>query len=248
MARQDLLRVAGGGHVAVPAEGQLVGLADKLDTLRGCFAVGLIPSGSKDPFALRRAAQGVVKILVESKMDFTLDQLAQGELRAFLIERIQHFFREIRGYQYDEVNAVLASGVGTLSDVEARLCALVEVRPTENFEPLAASFKRISNILKQAHITTSGAVDKTLLEVGPEADLHSAFEQVRTAAKGAPYQKALELIASLRSHVDTFFDKILVNAKDERVRANRLTLLHQLLTEFSTIADFSEIVTSGDQK
>jgi len=144
---------------------------------------------------------------------------------------------------------VLASGCGTLADVEARLTALAAVRPTENFEPLAASFKRIQNILKQANFTGSdGSADPALLEAGPEADLHTGFERVRVAAKAATYQKALEDIASLRPQVDTFFDKVLVNAKDEKVRANRLTLLHNLLTEFSTIADFSEIVTAGEQK
>jgi glycyl-tRNA synthetase beta chain len=229
-------------------EGRILALADKLDTLRGCFAAGLIPSGSKDPFALRRAAQGAVKILAEAKLNFTLDQLVQGDLRVFFLERIEHYFREIRGYKYDEVNAVLASGIGTLADAEARLAALAAVRPTENFEPLAASCKRIRNILKQASFTPSQALDTDLLEPGPEAGLHAEFERVRAAAKGASYHAALESIATLRPKVDMFFDKVLVNAKDEHVRANRLTLLHQMLTEFSTIADFSEIVTSGDQK
>ena len=228
--------------------GLLVALVDKLDTLRGCFNVGLIPSGSKDPFALRRAAQGVVKILIEGKLDFALDTLVQGELKAFMLERIQHYFREVRGFKYDEVNAVLASGCGTLSDVEARLTALAAVRPTENFEPLAASFKRISNLLKQSSFKPSGPVDTSLLEVGPEADLHAAFESVRAATQNAGYQQTLEVVATLRSKLDFFFDKVLVNVPDERVRANRLTLLHELLAEFSTIADFSEIVTSGDQK
>jgi glycyl-tRNA synthetase beta chain len=235
---------------SIPAtpEGQIVALADKLDTLQQCFRIGLVPTGSKDPFALRRAAQGVVKILVEAKLDYELSDLAEGELREFLLDRIKYYFREIRGFKYDEVNAVLASGCGTLADVEARLVALAAVRPTENFEPLAASFKRIQNILKQASFTADGAVDSTLLEPGPESDLHTDFERVRASAKDASYQKALEDIASLRPKVDTFFDKVLVNAKDEKVRANRLALLHNLLTEFSTIADFSEIVTSGEQK
>ncbi len=228
--------------------GLLVALADKLDTLRGCFNVGLIPSGSKDPFALRRAAQGVVKILIEGKLEFALDTLVQGELKAFMLERIQHYFREVRGFKYDEVNAVLASGCGTLLDVEARLTALAAVRPTENFEPLAASFKRISNLLKQSSFKPAGAVDTGLLEAGPEADLHVSFETVRAATRNAGYQQTLEVVATLRSKLDLFFDKVLVNAPDERVRANRLTLLHELLAEFSTIADFSEIVTSGDQK
>ncbi len=235
---------------AIPStsEGQIVALADKLDTLRGCFRVGLIPSGSKDPFALRRAAQGVVKILVEAALDYKLDDLVEGELKSFMLDRIQHYFREIRGYKYDEVNAVLASGVTTLADVEARLAALAEVRPTENFEPLAASFKRIANILKQAEFTPSKPVDTSLLEAGPEQALADAFAKLRGSIEGAGYRDALAAVATLRPQVDTFFDHVLVNAKDEQVRANRLTLLHQILTEFSTIADFSEIVTSGDQK
>jgi glycyl-tRNA synthetase beta chain len=236
---------------SIPAtpEGQLVALADKVDTLQQCFRVGLVPTGSKDPFALRRAAQGVVRILVEAKLDYELTDLAEGELREFLLDRIKYYFREIRGFKYDEVNAVLASGCGTLADVEARLTALAAVRPTENFEPLAASFKRIQNILKQANFGGGdGSPDASLIEAGPEADLHAEFERVRVAAKAATYQRALEDIASLRPKVDTFFDKVLVNAKDEKVRASRLTLLHNLLTEFSTIADFSEIVTSGEQK
>jgi glycyl-tRNA synthetase beta chain len=228
--------------------GQLLALADKLDTLRGCFEVGLIPSGSKDPFALRRAAQGVVKILVEGKLDYPLDTLVQGELKTFMLERVQHYFREVRGFKYDEVNAVLASGCGTLMDVEARLTALAAVRPTDNFEPLAASFKRTSNILKQAGFKPIAPLSTALFEGGPEADLHAAFLLVRAATKGAGYQQALETVATLRPKLDLFFDKVMVNAPDERVRANRLTLLHELLTEFSTIADFSEIVTSGDQK
>jgi len=236
---------------SIPAtpEGRLVALADKVDTLQQCFRVGLVPTGSRDPFALRRAAQGVVKILVEAKLDYELTDLAEGELREFLLDRIKYYFREIRGFKYDEVNAVLASGCGTLADVEARLTALAAVRPTQNFEPLAASFKRIQNILKQANFGGSDASpDPSLLEAGPEADLHKEFERVRVATKDAGYQTALEDIASLRPKVDTFFDKVLVNAKDEKVRANRLTLLYNLLTEFSTIADFSEIVTAGEQK
>lgn len=236
------------GEIPSTHEGQLVALADKLDTLRGCFAVGLVPTGSKDPFALRRAAQGVVKILVEAKLNYKLDELATDELREFLLDRIKYFFREIRGFKYDEVNAVLASGCGTLSDVEARLTALAAVRPTEDFEPLAASFKRIQNILKQAEFEPKDVLDQSRLEDGPERELYNDFVRVRDAARIESYHQALEQIASLRPRVDTFFDKVLVNAKDERVRNNRLTLLHDLLTEFSTIADFSEIVTSGDHK
>ncbi|HKW98760.1 MAG TPA: glycine--tRNA ligase subunit beta [Bryobacteraceae bacterium] len=229
------------------ASGQLVSIADKLDTLRGCFGIGLIPTGSKDPFALRRAAQGIVKILVEGKLRLPMRKLlnADAKLEDFVLDRVRYYFKDIRGFKYDEVNAVLASGWDDLVDVEERLVAIQAVRPTENFEPLAASFKRIRNILKQAKFAGNGGqVDAKLLESGAEDDLFKEFQNVRSRAANLPYQPALESIASLRPKVDLFFDKVLVNAQDPKIRQNRLTLLHTLLKEFSTIADFSEIVTN----
>lgn len=231
--------------------GQLVAIADKLDTLRGCFRVGLIPSGSKDPFALRRAAQGLVKILVEGKLRLPVQTLCEGntQLEEFIADRIRYYFRDIRGYKYDEVNAVLVSGWNDLPDIEERLEALREVRPTENFEPLAASFKRIRNILRQAEFKGDGAaLQERLLERGPEVELYLAFEAARLACRlAADHRSRLEHIASLRPKVDLFFDKILVNAPDPAVRQNRLTLLHTMLAEFSSVADFSEIVTSSQE-
>jgi glycyl-tRNA synthetase beta chain len=227
---------------------RIVALADKLDTLRGCFAIGMIPSGSKDPFALRRAAQGVVRILIEGNITLPLSKLLAGDqqLAEFMLDRVRYYFREVRGFKYDEINAVLASGSNDLVDIEKRLQAVQSVRPTENFEPLSASFKRIQNILRQAEFQGGVAIDSALLEPGPERDLHAAFESVRAEVKnGGEYRQALEAIASLRPKVDLFFDKVLVNAEDTRVRQNRLALLHGLLTEFSSIADFSEIVTAS---
>jgi glycyl-tRNA synthetase beta chain len=226
--------------------GQLVSLADKLDTLRGCFAVGMIPTGSRDPFALRRSAQGVVKILVEGKLKLPLSELLNKDpqLQEFVLDRVRYYFKDIRGFQYDEVNAVLASGWDDLVDVENRLIAVKAVRPTENFEPLAASFKRVQNILRQAQFT-GGVLDAKLLESGPEADLHADFERVQREAGLQDYEGALKTIASLRPKVDVFFDKIMVNAPDPKVRQNRLALLHSILSESSKIADFSEIVTNS---
>jgi glycyl-tRNA synthetase beta chain len=228
--------------------GQLVSIADKVDTLRGCFGVGLIPTGSRDPFALRRAAQGVVKTIVEGKLRLSLGSLLGGDrqLAEFVLDRVRFYFREIRGFRYDEVNAVLASGHDDLVDVAERLEAIQAVRPTANFEPLAASFKRIRNILLQAEFAGRGAVEEGLLEQGPEAELYAEFQRVRAAARQSrDYRTALETIASIRPRVDLFFDKVLVNVPDERIRQNRLTLLATLLAEFSTIADFSEIVTNS---
>ena len=228
------------------SEGRFLAVADKLDTLRGYFEIGLAPSGSKDPFALRRAAQGVVKILVEGEMDLRLTTLigSNEALKEFMIDRVRYYFKEVRGYKYDEVNAVLKAGAENLVDVALRLEAVQAVRPTENFEPLAAAFKRIQNILKQAGIQpASGPIQETLLENGAERDLYERFGTLREEIAKADYPSALEAIASIRPQVDHFFDKVMVNVPDEAVRANRLKLLGSLLVEFSTIADFSEIVT-----
>lgn len=237
---------------AIPATlpGRVLSLADKTDTLRGCFAIELIPTGSRDPFALRRAAQGVIKILVEGKLHIPLSYLSDGDnaLHEFFLDRIRYYFRDVRGFRYDEVNAVLSAGADDLVDLESRLTAIRDVRPTENFEPVAASFKRIANILRQASFTGSGSVNPSLLEEGPEANLHAEFIRLRDIVikhrKTRDYRSALETIASIRSKVDLFFDKVLVNAPDDRVRQNRLLLLSSLLSESSTIADFSEIVTT----
>jgi glycyl-tRNA synthetase beta chain len=218
--------------------GQIVSLADKLDTLRGCFRVGMIPSGSRDPFALRRAAQGVVKILVEGKIELPLLDFLEGDraLIDFFAERVKFYFKDHRGFAYDEVNACMAAGWSNLVDLEARLVRVQNLRPTPDFEPLAASFKRIRNILEQAKFTGGAGIDESLLEAGPEQELYEEYS--RTA--GQPIESG---ISRLRPKVDLFFDKVLVNAPDVRVRQNRLTLLQTLLAEFSTIADFSEIVT-----
>jgi glycyl-tRNA synthetase beta chain len=206
--------------------GQQLALADKMDTLTECFRVGLIPTGSKDPFALRRAAQGVVKILVEGALETKLHELiASDALRTFFEDRVRYYFRDFRGYAYDEVNAAMACGWSDLKDLAARLEALKAVRPTENFEPLAASFKRVRNILEQAAFT-GGAVDAGVFTDEAERALHAAMSGLSLSGLG--YREQLEWIATLRPAVDLFFDKVLVNAPEPHVRQNRLALLHHL--------------------
>src|SRR5437763_11832109 len=142
---------------SIPATraGQLVSLADKLDTLRGCFGIGMIPTGSRDPLALRRAAQGIVKILVEGRLAMPLSGLLNNDpqLQEFVLDRVRYYFKDIRGFKYDEVNAVLASGWDDLVEVGRRLDAVEAVRGTEHFEPLDASNERIHNILLQDKFT-----------------------------------------------------------------------------------------------
>jgi glycyl-tRNA synthetase beta chain len=227
-------------------EGQVVSIADKLDTLRECFKIGLIPTGSKDPFALRRAAQGVVKILFEARLELPLLPLIEDvpQLPAFMQERIQFYLRDVLDFAYDEVNAALAAPLTTLPDLANRTEALHYIRPTADFESLAASFKRIKNILLQAKVDRQLEITADLMAEGPELNLYQAASRVASSVKGRPYREQLAGIASLRPNVDLFFDKILVNDPDPVIRQNRLALLYSLLTEFSTIADFSEIVTS----
>jgi glycyl-tRNA synthetase beta chain len=248
--------------------GCAVAMADKLDALVGCFAAGLIPSGSSDPFALRRAALGVVKIILERKLPISLSATvaAAGKALAshapkmrvsaaiekqvleFLLDRARYIFRERQGFAYDEVNAALAAGADDLVDAVRRLEALQAIRRTKNFEPLAISFKRIRKILEKAGSASewrANAVRPELLRDDAERDLHRAAGEVARRAEGlkreGKYREALQAIADLRPAVDRFFDEVLVMAPEEDVRRNRLTLLAELLGEFSTIADFSEI-------
>jgi glycyl-tRNA synthetase beta chain len=218
---------------AIPSTpaGRILSLADKWDTLTECLKVGMTPTGSRDPFGLRRAAQGIVRIIVEGKIKNAPP--IEGE---FLRDRVEYYFRDVRGFAYDEVRACMAAAWTDLLDLEARLQRVKAVRATPDFEPLAASFKRIKNILKQAAYSDGGSYREDLLEPGPELSLHQ--EMSRT--KDLPLEGR---IGPLRPKVDVFFDKVLVNAPDPNLRRNRLALLHSLLTEFSTIADFSEIVT-----
>jgi glycyl-tRNA synthetase beta chain len=216
---------------AIPSthSGRILSLADKWDTLAECLRVGMTPTGSRDPFGQRRAAQGIVRIIVEGRVKAPP---LEGE---FLRDRVEYYFRDVRGFAYDEVRACMAAGWTDLIDLEARLVRVKAVRTTPDFEPIAASFKRIKNILKQAQFSDA-TFQAQLLEPGPERDLYDAIR----STKNQPLESR---IGPLRPKVDLFFDKVLVNAPDLELRRNRLALLQNLLTEFSDLADFSEIVT-----
>ncbi len=250
--------------------GCAVAMADKLDSLVACFAVELVPSGSSDPFALRRAALGIVKILLERKVPLSLSAAISASARSlliyppkiqvspkvekqvldFILERARFVLREREGFAYDEVNAAFAAGADELVDAVQRVAALKTIRHTKNFPPLAVAFKRIRKILAKAGPEESwklSAVDPNLFRDTAERELHTVSRKVAgratTHKKAARYREALEAIAELRPVVDRFFDEVLVMAEEEEVRKNRLTLLAELLREFSTIADFSEMVS-----
>jgi len=248
--------------------GCAVSLADKLDSLVACFAVGAIPTGSSDPFALRRAALGIVKIILERGLPLSLSAAITAAAKSlkehaprieatpavekqvldFLLERARYILRERRGYAYDEINAAFTAGADDLGDAVERVDAVKAIRDTKNFAPLAASFKRIRNILEKSAgkgDREQGTVQPDLLKEAAELQLHTAAQRIGDEAtkfkKEKKYRRALEKISELRPAVDFFFDKVLVMVDDERVRRNRIALLGGLLKEFSTIADFSEL-------
>jgi len=254
-------------------EGAMLSIGDKADTIAGMFALGLQPTGSKDPFALRRQANGIVKMIAEHKLPIGLGRIftdareayrgsaverkfsAHGSadtLREFFRERLEFYLRDALGFQYDVVNAVLASDSDDVVDALARAEAVTKVRPSEDFESISIAFKRIKNILRQASETgktVADRVDEKVLEEGPEKELAAQVSRTAKAVNALraahKYEQALLEISKLRPMVDRFFDKVMVMVEDERIRANRLALLQTLLKEFSTIADFSEIVTEG---
>ena len=255
-------------------EGAVLAIADKADSIAGMFALGLQPTGSKDPFALRRAANGIVKIIAEHKLPLPLAKLfsdaraeyagSEAEARfakdthfdeaitTFMRERLEFYLRDVRGFAYDVVNAVLAAGSDDVVDAMARSGAVSAVRGSEDFASISVAFKRIKNILRQAKETNKAVaaqIDSAALSEESEktlaAEIPVIAARVCELRAEKNYVSALLEISRLRKPVDLFFDKVMVMVDDERVRANRLALLRDLLNEFSTIADFSEIVTEN---
>jgi glycyl-tRNA synthetase beta chain len=244
--------------IPTTVEGQLLGLADRIQTIAAMFGIGAAPTGSKDPFALRRGANAIVKILAESGLPLTLNAVLDAsaaesankeQVAAFLRERLNFYLKDVRGFAYDVVSAVLASGADDVRDAIARAEALTAVRGSEDFAAVSAAFKRIKNIVRQAEEKKFAIGSTTDVKLAPEAQqladaaavLAPKVEKLREARN---YGEALALIATLRPTVDAFFDKVMVLDSDEAVRGANLALIDGILRGFSGIADFSEIVTA----
>jgi glycyl-tRNA synthetase beta chain len=250
------------GRIPRTAEGQMLAIADKADTIAGMFGLGLEPTGSKDPFALRRAANGIVKILGESSVGLGLGEIAWvaadgheelvRNIEIFFAERLEFYLREAKGQAYDVVKAVLAAGSDDVRDAVARAEAVTAVRGSGDFAAVSAAFKRMKNILSQAR-------EKGILDIRVEIPsnvignpaqnaLTEAASQISEKftklAENHEYVTALEVIATLRPHVDRFFNEVMVMDNDPYVRNSRLILLDSLVRTFSKIADFSEIVVA----
>ncbi|HEY6308505.1 MAG TPA: glycine--tRNA ligase subunit beta [Candidatus Angelobacter sp.] len=256
-------------------EGSLLSIADKADSIAGMFALGLVPSGSKDPFALRRQANGIVKTIAEHKLPLNLGGLISDAseryrgtdaekkftlsgdayiqaVGAFFRERLEFYLRDVLGLAYDVVNATLAADANDVVDAVARAQAVAKVRPSADFESISVAFKRMKNILRQAAETKKKIAEPfnpALLKDDEEKKLAAALPQVAASVNklraSRQYEPALIEISRLRPAIDAFFDKVMVMVEDETQRANRLGLLQTLVREFSSIADFSEIVTEG---
>jgi glycyl-tRNA synthetase beta chain len=235
-----------------------VALADKVETLVGLFGIGQLPTGDKDPFALRRHALGVIRILIENNLPLELPTLLARSaavfggliedplpaLKAFFHDRLAVMLRDM-GFSSQEVDAVLALAPARLGDVPRRLVAVRAFAALPQAQALAAANKRVSNILKKVEGECPTGVDVQRLVEPAEQALAQALAQVKPRADEAfargNYQESMQALADLREPVDAFFDGVMVNADDPALRANRLGLLAQLQAAMNQVADVSRL-------
>jgi glycyl-tRNA synthetase beta chain len=242
--------------------GIVVALADKADTLAGCFGVGLIPTGSEDPYALRRQAMGIARILIEKEIHVSLrevfgeairlygDKLTgdaaglEASLLDFLRQRVQTLLTD-GGFRYDLVAAVLDADIDDPALIMKRIAAVEEFERHEKFPSLLTAFKRAHNITKGGF---EGDPDPALFEDDAERDLHETYKRLLPdydAYMGEKdFREALDLLSELSAPIDVFFDRVMVMAEDEALKSNRLKLLSRITHLFLAIANFSRLETS----
>ena len=259
---------------AVPRslESAVLSISDKADSIAGMFALGMQPTGSKDPFALRRAGNGIVRILAEHKLPLSISQITADallqykgseaekkftaaevfprEVAAFFRERLEFYLRDVKGYAYDVVNAVLASGTENVPDAVIRAEAVARVRGSDAFTAISSAFKRSKNILRQAAekgFLVPDTLENLTISDDEDVRLKTAIFEVlhpfREYTNQGRYDDALNEMAKLRNAIDYYFDHVMVMVDDEKTRSVRLALLNTMSRQFSRIADFSEIVT-----
>jgi glycyl-tRNA synthetase beta chain len=241
--------------------GAILSIADKIDTICGCFNVGLIPTGASDPYALRRQGIGIIQIMLDQGFTFSLSELIEKSLECFkpknlhtvkelvskfLYNRMSNLFVD-RGYSRDTVAAVLSASSDIIPESWYKVEALEKLKAKAGFEPLAVAFKRVVNIIKKADDHQKGDVDQKLFEHASEAALLTAYESVKSSVEGdlgkGLFSDALVKIASLRDPVDAFFEGVMVMADNDAVRQNRLALLGNIAALFGEFADFSKLST-----
>lgn len=239
---------------------QSLAIADRLDTLLGIFAIGQTPTGDKDPFALRRAALGVLRIIIENKLDLDLHHLikiaaeqhdssikahkAEPGVFDFMLDRLHAYYLD-KGIRPDVLDAVLSTKPTKPLDINNRLLAIDAFRQLAEAESLAAANKRIGNILKKVKGELPQIIDEKLLQEKAEKNLYKTLtkldDKVQTLVDQAKYQEALAELSTLRETVDQFFDDVMVMADDEALKNNRIALLNKLHALFMQIADISKL-------
>jgi glycyl-tRNA synthetase beta chain len=264
---EHYLPTHGGGALPETVPGSLVSIADKLDTICGCFGVGLVPSGTSDPYALRRQAVGIIHILLSRAFSVSLRGLIDrslelfddkisgekseiaGQVLTFFQHRMEHLLAE-EGFPKDIIAAVVSVSLDNIPAVRKRTKALEALKAKPDFEPLAIAFKRVANIIKQAKQKGDQIglkTDPILFEENCEQTLHDAVKQVKEAVSGdlntGAFDQALLTVADLKEPVDAFFDGVMVLTDDEQVKKNRLALLGEIADLFANFADFSKIST-----
>lgn len=251
--------VYSGGALPETRTGALLAIADKLDTICGCFSVGLIPTGASDPYALRRQGIGIVQIMLEHQLDFSLkeaigaglvrydgnrDDSVAHDIYAFIMKRVSGMLAE-EGFEKDVIAAVVNVSIDNIPDVWKRTAALQSLKGATDFEPLAAGFKRVVNILRKTEVAQDVLPNPDLFVESSETALYEAFnitkERVEKQLAAGDLEEALRIIANLREPVDRFFEDVMVMTDDMTVRENRLSLLNTIAGLFNRMADFSKI-------
>jgi glycyl-tRNA synthetase beta chain len=260
-----------GGQLPESLAGSLVSIADKLDSISGCFGIGLVPTGTADPYALRRQALGIIQImlarnfslsikgLIEKSLELLRDKITEDpaataqRILTFFQHRLEHLLTE-RGFAKDLVGAVTSTSIEDIPAVAKRTEALQSLKAKPDFEPLAVAFKRVVNIIRQARERGDLGPEKGVAQADPglfqekcEQDLYGAFQKVKQdiwedVERGA-FDRALLAVSTLKGSVDGFFDGVMVLADDEALKRNRLALLGEIADLFAVFADFSKIST-----
>jgi len=260
---EHYLPTAAGRELPETDEGAIVSIADKTDTICGFFGVGLIPTGTADPYALRRQALGIINIILAKHYSLSMDALIDESLAILgpLLKRspdetkgaVLEFFKGrfenqliSQGHPYDVVDAILATGIDNLVVAYEKIRAMAAFKSHPDFQPLAIAFKRVVNIIRGFQ---NGVVDPALFSGTEEKNLHEAFLKIRETVfmhiSRGDYSGVFGELARLREPVDAFFETVLVMAEDEKIRFNRLSLLEEISTLFHDVADFSRIVTES---
>jgi glycyl-tRNA synthetase beta chain len=251
-----------GDQLPATAEARAVALADRLDTMVGIFGIGQLPTGSKDPFGLRRAALAVIRILIAQKNPIALTELVAGacaqypagllsdtvnsDVVGYIIERLRAFYED-QGIAVEVLRAVTRIGITAPTEIDARVNALHAFADTEAAVALAAANKRVANILAKAEQTIDGQPTADLLQEAAEKSLFDALSQAKSTLDPLlecdDYPAALTVLADLRAPIDAFFDGVMVNAEDPALKLNRLNLLSALRAQFLRVADIAEMAT-----